>query len=241
MTDLEREKAAAAVALGVVLALVLLGLFPRLDVAVSGLFHFGSEGFALARIPGMGALRFTLWALSLVLLLVAFVAFLLAGIRQARVLGLPDRVWAFVFLLYLLGPGLIANLWLKANWGRARPAHLAEFGGTQAFTPFWQVADQCQSNCSFVSGEGSAAMALGISLFVLIRAWGNRLPAAVRRIGLWLCVILPVLGGGQRLVTGRHFLSDTLMAAVIVAAVALVLHRLLLRRAGAGPGRRESC
>lgn len=230
MTDLEREKTAAAVALGVVLALVLLALFPRLDIAISGLFHFGNHGFALASVPGMVALRYALWACSLVLLLVALVAFLLAGIRQAQVLGLPERVWAFVFLLYLLGPGLIANMWLKANWGRARPASVVEFGGTQDFTPFWQVADQCQSNCSFVSGEGSAAMALGISLFVLIRAWGTRLPAVVRRIGLQLCVVLPVLGGLHRLVTGRHFLSDTLMAAAIVAVVALVLHAALLRR-----------
>lgn len=229
MTDLEREKTAGAVALAVVLALVLLALFPRLDLAVSGLFHFGSQGFVLATIPGTSALRYTLWAFSLLLVLLALVSFLLAGIRQAPVLGLPDRVWAFVFLLYLLGPGLIVNLWLKADWGRARPANVVDFGGTQAFTPFWQVADQCQSNCSFVSGEGSAAMALGISLFVLIRAWGDRLPAAVRRIGMQLCVILPVLGGLHRLVTGRHFLSDTLMAAAIVAVVALVLHAALLR------------
>lgn len=230
MTDPELKRTAGRVMAALGLVLLLLALSPGLDIAVSGLFHHTTKGFVLATVPGMGVLRYTLWACSLMLVVLALAAFLLAGIRQARVLGLPDRVWAFVFLLYLLGPGLIVNQWLKANWGRARPANVTEFGGAQDFTPFWQVADQCQSNCSFVSGEGSAAMALGISLFVLMRAAGDRLPTLLQRFGLQLCVILPVLGGLQRLVTGRHFLSDTLMAMVIVAALALVLHALLLRR-----------
>jgi len=217
------------------LTVLILGLFPAIDLGASALFfHPGSRvgaGFWIDALPASGVFRYALWYASLALVMVALVGLALAGVRQAPALGMPARVWAFILALYLLAPGVIVNLWLKAYWGRARPANVVEFGGPQDFTPFWQMADQCQSNCSFVSGEGAAAMALGISLYVLIRAAGSGLSPALRRAGLMLALAIPVLGGAQRLITGRHFLSDTIMAMAIVAAVALVLQSVILRPA----------
>ncbi|MBC7142063.1 MAG: hypothetical protein H5U18_07890, partial [Rhodobacteraceae bacterium] len=41
-------------------------------------------------------------------------------------------------------------------------------------------------------------------------------------------VLLPAAGLALRVMTGRHFLSDTVFAALFVSGIALVLHRLLL-------------
>ena len=40
-------------------------------------------------------------------------------------LGLPQ--WLFLAVCLGVGPGLVANLLLKDQWGRARPKHIAEF------------------------------------------------------------------------------------------------------------------
>lgn len=212
------------------LAALTLGLFPAIDIGASALFFQEGSGFWIDAWQVSATLRFTIWYSSLALLVVALLGLVLAILRRAPALGIPARVWGFILALYIIAPGLIVNVGLKSYWGRARPANVVEFGGTKSFTPFWQMADQCPKNCSFVSGEGAASMALGISLFVLIRAAGDGLPAVLRRLGLLVAVAVPVVGGAQRLMTGRHFLSDTLMAMAIVAAVALVLQAVLLRR-----------
>jgi lipid A 4'-phosphatase len=217
-------------AIGTLSAGLLLGFFPSLDLQVSALFFQPDHGFWLSTFPGMSFSRFSLWYASLALVVLSFVGLSVALFWHTELLGFPARVWGFIFALYVIAPGIIVNVGLKELWGRARPAAIVEFGGAHAFTPFWQVAQECASNCSFVSGEGAAAMALGVSLIVLIRFAEQRLPPALVRPGLWLGVFLPVLGAAQRLITGRHFLSDMLMAIAIVTCVALVLHALLLRR-----------
>ena len=35
----------------------------------------------------------------------------------------------------IIGCGIIANLYFKDTWGRARPVHIEEFGGDKIFTP----------------------------------------------------------------------------------------------------------
>ncbi|MFN3613360.1 MAG: phosphatase PAP2 family protein [Rubrimonas sp.] len=134
----------------------------------------------------------------------------------------PARAWVFVALLFALGPGVLVNTVLKDNWGRARPASIAEFGGDRSFTLPFQIADQCDRNCSFVSGEGSAAAAVagaGIALFwPLLRGLAGR-AVAVATLGLWFAGAAYI-----RMAPGRHFLSDTLFAFVLVALVALALY-----------------
>ncbi|MFM2357027.1 MAG: hypothetical protein RLZZ528_2763, partial [Pseudomonadota bacterium] len=55
-----------------------------------------------------------------------------------------------------------------------------------------------------------------------------RLPSPVLRAIRALAVLLAVVASTLRIAAGRHFLSDTVFAALIVFAVALALHRLLL-------------
>lgn len=226
MAPIDHRRAALWLALAFVVALAVFVARPDLDLAVSRAFHVPGQGFPLAGDPVLQGLRELIWNLSIGVVLASLVALLLAAIRRPLP-WLETRTAGFVFLLYLLGPGLLVNGLLKRYWGRARPADVAEFGGAAAFTPPWLPADQCASNCSFVSGEGSAAVALAVTFLVLAPLAKRHLPGWFLTLYFPCAVILPALGLGLRVATGRHFLSDTIFAALFVLAIALVLHRLL--------------
>ena len=207
-------------------------VFPQVDLVVSGWFYRPGEGFWLARIPWVEALRNGIWNLSIATFLLSAAALVLSAAGRP-IGGIGAREAGFIFLLYLLGPVLAVNGILKEHWGRARPVDVVEFGGTAAFTPPWPPADQCASNCSFVSGEGSAAAALALAFLILAPHARRALPRAAFAAYAVAGTTLPAAGLALRLVTGRHFLSDTVFAVLLVLALALALHRLLFgRRAG---------
>ncbi|PPB79606.1 membrane-associated PAP2 superfamily phosphatase [Albidovulum inexpectatum] len=228
MRQVNHVRLALWLAVVTTIAAAVFTLWPQIDLAVSRLFYRPGAGFWISDLPGVEALRHFVWYLSL-----GVVGFSLAALGLALagrpIRGFGAREAAFLLTLYLLGPGLIVNVILKAHWGRARPAAIAEFGGSAHFTPALLPADQCARNCSFVSGEGSAAVALAIAFVVLV-------PLARRLLGRFfpLYVVaamgLPAAGLVLRVLTGRHFLSDTVFAALIVLAIALVLHRVMLSR-----------
>ena len=229
------------VALAALAAAVLFSLWPRIDLLVSGLFYVRGAGFPLADDPVAVALRRTIWWASDAMVIAALAGLVLAAAGRAP-FHLGGRIWGFVLLLYALGPGIVVNLGLKNTWGRARPADVLEFGGSRTFTPALRISDQCASNCSFVSGEGAAAAALSISAAVILWNLRHRLPASVLRGGLAACLVVGLTGSALRVMAGRHFLSDTVFAVLIVAALALALHRLLFGASDTGaprdPGRR---
>ncbi len=224
---IDHRRAALWLAACFAAALAIFALLPGLDIRVSALFYHPGEGFWLAGDARLQALREFVWDLSIAAVLLSALALILAALRRPfRAFG--ARQAGFVFLLYLLGPILLVNGILKQYWGRARPGDIAEFGGTREFTPPWLPADQCASNCSFVSGEGSAAVALAITLVLLAPVVRAALPRALFGAYVALGVVLPVAGVALRVATGRHFLSDTVFAALFVLAIALALHRLIL-------------
>ncbi|WP_181366577.1 phosphatase PAP2 family protein [Albidovulum aquaemixtae] len=227
MTPIDHRKATRRLLLAYGVSLFLFALWPTLDLRVSALFHTEGAGFTLAAVPALHVLRETVWNLSIAMFALSLGALGLAAFGRA-IPGFEARTAGFVFLLYLLGPILLVNGLLKRFWGRARPADITEFGGSREFTPPWLPADQCAANCSFVSGEGSAATALLLSLLVLAPALRGFLPPAAFRVYLGLAILLPAMGIALRVATGRHFLSDTVFAVLFVLTIALVLHRLLL-------------
>lgn len=211
-----------ALAVALIGTAVLFTAAPALDLAVSALFYRPGAGFWRADLALSAAVRAAAWRLSEAMILVAVAGLVLAAARR-RIAGIAPRVWGFVLLLYALGPGLLVNLLLKSHWGRARPADVAEFGGSLPFTPPLVVSDACARNCSFVSGEAAANAAFAIALAVAIRAVRPPLrPAAVAAV-TWAGAAVALAGSFQRIATGRHFLSDVLFAALLVAALAILL------------------
>jgi len=193
--------------------------FPGLDIAVSGLFFRPGEGFWLARIHFLDVLRNLFWNASVLLVAVAVLLLPLTFVLPAPVRQL--RGWAvYTILLYALSTGLLVNGILKSFWGRARPADVEAFGGQAMFTPPFEIADQCQWNCSFVSGEASAVMALALSVDALL---APRLGREGRRALRVVLGVLVALGSGLRIVTGRHFLSDVVFGILLTWLVAAFL------------------
>lgn len=202
-------------------ALAVFSAVPEIDLWTAGMFYDGAS-FPLRSDPALVMLRTVYKAI--------FFTFC-AGVALMVVLRLlapggwqtPLRLWLFFGAFMVTGPGLLVNALLKAHWGRARPDTVTAFGGPEPFTPPFAIGDSCTANCSFVSGEGAAAAALAFALSAAF--WpslrgGHGRWAAVAAIAVWL------LGAAViRMAPGKHFLSDTVFAFVLMAMTAAVLYR----------------
>jgi membrane-associated PAP2 superfamily phosphatase len=216
----------ALAALGWLLLVTLVFLLaPALDLAVTGLFHDPQAGFWAATTPFFMRLR------ELGPFLVRLVALACAGLVLAAFLVPSLGRWIalrpplFLLATLALGPGLLVNAVLKNNWGRPRPVMVEAFGGDAPYVPVWQLSDWCDTNCSFVSGEGSASFWLVALAFLVPPRWR----AGVLALVLPLCLALSL----NRVAFGGHFLSDTLMAWGLTLLVILAVRVLLWEVPGA--------
>jgi len=202
-------------------------LFPALDLLVAGWFYRVGEGFPFGKTLLAEIVRRGIWGASGAMVALALILGAVAVVRGKPLWGTRGRLWAFILLLYAIGPGIVVEWGLKGHWGRARPHAVSEFGGQSLFTPVWEVSDQCLTNCSFSGGEASGATALAISLWLLLAALGPRIGTSTRRIGQGIALAAPLLVSLQRLVVGAHFLSDIVTSWFLVALIACLLSRLV--------------
>lgn len=198
-------------------------IFPEIDIATSNLFFRPTNSFALANSAALNLARDffkLLFALSfLFALLMLALSFIPKGTQ-----AVARPVWLFILGAYLLGPGVLVNLVLKNNWGRARPAQIDIFGGQATFTPPLFIADQCPTNCSFVSGETSTIATLSILVCTLFWTKASR---QTQKIMVAAAIFLTGAASYIRIAMGRHFLSDTLFSALFCAMIILALFQLM--------------
>ena len=217
--------AAAVISLWFALAVVFNGN-PGWDLAVSGFFFDPAlcdatagastcAGFPMANWPLARTLRELLHKAPTVIGIV-LAGVLVADLLRGRRWSDPGfRARLVVLAALLIGPLLIVNGILKAEWGRPRPLMTDLFGGTMPFVPAGVMEGLCQRNCSFVSGEGAAGgwfLALGV-LF----------PPARRAVAY---AVLAVTGTGMamlRVSFGAHYLSDAVLGWLLSVAVLAVL------------------
>jgi len=144
---------------------------------------------------------FILFGLSLIVLLVGI---------AVRPLKLYRKQAIFLVLLMIIGPGLLVNVLLKDNLGRARPRELIEFGGKYEFSQIWEMG-KTGKNSSFPSGHSSVGFYMIAPWFLLRRQKQSQ--------GLaWLAggMGLGLLIGSARILQGGHFLSDVLWSGGLV-------------------------
>ncbi len=188
--------------------------FPQIDLWFSSFFFSGA--FTQRGNPTFEFIRYIFidgLTIIAILSVIMLIRSLMIGSRRA----VPIQVWGFIVSTFMAGPIIMANGIFKSYWGRARPAEVEFFGGSSDFTPPILIADQCERNCSFVSGEGSAIATFIIVFAVVI--WPNmsrRWKAATLYVGLPSSIV----GIALRIITGRHFLSDTIFAVLFCAAIA---------------------
>lgn len=192
---------------------------PGLDPFASGLFYTPGEGFTASSSPFLQKLRYLgpylVQTAAIICVLVLLLKLLLPELPPL----MPLRKPVFLLSTLVLGPGILVNSILKNTWGRPRPVMVEQFGGDMPFVPVWLKTDWCSTNCSFVSGEGSASMWLMGLVFVVPKSWRPAVALTVLPLMLALSV--------NRVAFGGHFLSDTLLAWGLTWLVLLSVHWLL--------------
>lgn len=199
---------------------MLFTVWPELDIMVTGyFFDSATSSFPANQNPFV---RFIYWFFKELpnLIVPILLIFSLATLfkRCPEKYKANKRKWYFMLAFLLIGPGILVHTGFKDNWDRARPRDVVEFGGNLNFTAPLQISDQCQKNCSFVSGHA----AMGFSFIAL--GW-------VLKSRLWLmCGIgLGLFVGGIRVMQGGHFLSDIIFSGYICYASAWFMAHWILR------------
>lgn len=219
--------ALAVTVAGLVTAVVFLSR-PEIDLAVASMFADGTAGFPLRhhRVPKF--FNELINILALIAALGCITGWALAARLRIPIAGLWARQYAFLVASLITGPGLIANALFKENWGRARPRQVIEFGGSAEFSPPLLIADQCSSNCSFVSGDAS------MGFFFLAMAMLT--PPKQRKIAVAATLAFGSFIGFMRIIQGAHFLSDVIFAGVFVSFTIILFYRILLTNWSAPQG-----
>lgn len=201
------------------LVFILVSLFfflvPEIDLWMARQFYDDDNGFYLNETI-LVQLTYDAFKHLPKLLLPIMLVFLLLGFKSIYC-KIRRHLCLFALISLLIGPGIIVHNLFKDSWDRARPRHIVEFGGDKAFSPAWVISDQCERNCSFVSGHA----AMGFYFMILGWLFGSR---------KWFYIGLGIGAavGMIRVVQGGHFLSDSILAGFIVYwsiwAVAKLMH-----------------
>jgi lipid A 4'-phosphatase len=201
---------------------VLFGVYPQLDLRISGFFFDPhSHQFKLNAQPWVMFVRDV--ARWLVALIAAPAVLALAGrlIMPERRALIGGRAALLMLVTLALGPGVLANLVLKDHWGRARPLDTIEFGGTFPFIPWWDPLGDCRDNCSFIAGEPSGAFWTLAPAALTPPQW--RLLAYGGALAFGAAV------GLTRIAGGGHFFTDVAFAGLLVFLLIWLMHGLLFR------------
>jgi len=211
------------IALGIgVVAGVILGIFPWIDLAVTRPFYnAANNAFMLARDPVALAVRDGIVYVIAAIAAVAIIAVVVKLILPRRPMLIPGRAALLMITTLVLAPGLMTNVLLKDFWGRPRPYSVQQFGEKEAFVPWWDPRGTCDKNCSFVAGEGSGAF------WTLAPAAVT--PPTVRPFAYAAAITFAVGASAFRVTFGAHFLSDTIFAGVFTFLLIWVMHGLIYR------------
>ncbi|OYU46095.1 MAG: hypothetical protein CFE44_03960 [Burkholderiales bacterium PBB4] len=187
----------------VVLALVPT-LWPQIDIAAAELLAGPHKVLDAGQWPWVVWINAYIPTVFRFMVLLAAAGWLISSLTR---LGKPWRMhFAFLALAGILGPGAVVNHVFKDNWQRARPYEVTQFGGPQQFTRAGVITDQCNNNCSFVSGHVACGFFL-ISVLLIHRKRAGRWAGAGILAGLVI--------GFARMSDVAHWLSDVLWACPI--------------------------
>ena len=194
------------------LSSVVLVTFSHVDLRIAALFYDG--GFYMARQGWTRLLHEAVTWFIFGSLALATGMWLYNRFARKCLFGIDGRKFAYLLMVLVLGAGLIVNVILKDNFGRARPRDVEEFGGSLHFTPAFVIGSECDRNCSFASGD--AAGAFFALAFVL--ASSRRRAASAAGIGFG------VLVSAARIASGAHWFSDTVVSFFVMLIVADLLY-----------------
>jgi lipid A 4'-phosphatase len=206
-----------------VIAALVPTIWPETDLRAAALFTGDAPAIASRTWWWVEWINAWMPAAFRVMLLVCAAGWLASHcLRQYKAWRLP---LAFVVCAGIAGPGAVVNLGFKEHWQRARPYQVENFGGTQQFSRAGVITDQCNNNCSFVSGH--VACGFFFCSLMLIHP---------RRRTRWM---LAGVAGGlaigfSRMSAVAHWFSDVLWAGPITLMTSWLVWQ-MLRRVYAAP------
>jgi lipid A 4'-phosphatase len=197
------------------LALIIVILFPNLDINCSRLFYNSENGF-IYRDNSVVKLLFTIIPILVKILLVIIAVYLCYLIIRYRNFNKIIASWGlYIILTTSIGPGLLVNYIFKENFGRARPSQTLNFNGSKNFTKAFEITDQCAHNCSFSSGHAAMGYSFTSLAYIIHYRFFTKIYAGALFFGS--------LVGLSRILMGGHFLSDVLTSCFVI----LIINHLL--------------
>ena len=227
--DAGKVLAAAALAIFTAAAIIF-SFFPAIDLAIAHKFYLGNGRF-VGEAAWIRFMREGFKAVFFGASIACATGLVLAMVWRRIWLGIDGVRWLYLAVCLITGPGIVANLALKDEWGRARPNQIAEFGGTREFSPALLPSDQCVKNCSFVSGEASSIFMIFFASALLFRTRSVAIAAAGTFSGFCAGVV--------RMSQGGHFLSDVVFAGIAMSMTAIAVHLLFTMIATAALASRD--
>ena len=179
--------------------------FPSFDIDISNYFFIDGQ-FISEKYEIIKTLRNILKNLMILIPIVCLLILITFLFKKNKILGLnANRRIKMALYGFILGPiigcGLLANLYFKDTWGRARPVNITEFGGNKIFSRPFIKSDQCIKNCSWISGETSGAFSLMFGSIIMRN-----------HVFIIFNYLLGLLVFFCRLSMGGHFFSDNIYA-----------------------------
>lgn len=198
-----------------------MSLFRDIDLSLSRRFYndgqFVWQDNAVAKVMGKGIPE-VLVGIAVVI----FLVWLTGKFRHKDYLGINTKVMLLTSGTMFLGPILIVNGIFKSFWGRARPRDVVQFGGDKLFTPPLEISDQCQWDCSFMSGHTAVAF-WTLSLALLA-------PRKYRSLAISVVLVFGTAMAVVRIGQGAHFFSDVLFSALVNIALVLWVYKRLFEK-----------
>ena len=178
-----------------------------IDIFISGLFYKGEQTFLLHSfdIIVIVGRKFFLPALLVYILLLPIASIYLPLKKIYFNFVFNFKSIFFIWFGMFFNLIFCVNILLKNMWGRARPNDIILFGGEDVFTEWFKYSESCTTNCSFVSGDAS----VGFSLIILFFLTKNI-------VYFWSSLIAGFFLGAIRLMEGGHFLSDIIIAGILI-------------------------
>jgi lipid A 4'-phosphatase len=195
---------------------VIFFIFPQIDLYISSLFvksgkFYLEDNSVVKFIYHFGPVPTILLAVFVCIALVYMI------FRKTNTfLGFDKKSYLFAFFCLLIILGILVNNGFKEFSGRARPRNIVEFGGDKKFTRVFVISNQCESNCSFVSGHASS----GFIFCVLSLLFKGKKRRYMFLFGIFMGSLLGII----RIIGGGHFLSDVYFSFVIVYFFGLIIH-----------------
>ncbi|AWD33061.1 putative PAP2 family phosphatase [Candidatus Fokinia solitaria] len=178
-------------------------IFPSLDIYVSTLFYSFNSFHTNDLLNGISEFLFIFPMLTFGLLSLSFLISKSDHYKKALKLVLScAAVYVFCCLF-------VSHIGMKAVFHRPRPENILQFGGKMHFIKAFQIKGECLKKCSFVSTHAMTGYAFSLisAFYYNIRKLRNRVIIASFIIGT-AC-------GITRIMLGKHFLSDVVVAGLI--------------------------